>query len=618
MRTITARFVMLGATAAVAPLLLYGVVSIWSLLASTRESVDQGNLNVARRAAEQVHRYVSASVAILTALAADLQNTDLEPWQQERILRNYVLAFPEFREITLFGESRTPIVSSQVSAPSVTLPPLEMVGDNDTYLSPVAVDDDLMPTTTATIRVTHLDGRQDWLVGAFDLMEIWRMVDGIRVGQQGYALILAMDGRLIAHGNPDEKRRIARGENLIHHPLLGSGDVALGESLVGEYSTGAISTLWAATSIPELGWTLIVEQPTAEAYAAARQLALQLIITIGLALAVTITIGLLWGRSFISPIAALMQATRAIADGRLDARVRIESQDEFRELGDSFNQMADRVVELQDDVRKQERQAVFGRIAAGLVHDLSHPIQNIGNSCKLILKMADDEDYRATFTRTVDREFSAIRRVLDGLRNLARPMPLERFPIDVNRSILEVTESMEPQAEIAGVTLASDLSEDTPRLEGDLFALSRVYRNLITNALQATPPGGRITIATERQDDRVRIAVSDTGCGIPPEKLEAIFEDFATTKRRGLGLGLAVCKKIVEQLAGEIEVSSVVGQGSTFTLVFGAMNDTQATDGAPTPRNGGMPGVDQADTEVETHEPVTNLTIGDRAETAGR
>ncbi len=583
-----------------------------------RESVDQGNLSVARRAAEQVHRYVSASVAILTALAADLQNTDLEPWQQERILRNYVLAFPEFREITLFGESRTPIVSSQVSAPTVTLPPLEMVGDNDTYLSPVAVDDDLMPTTTATIRVTHLDGRQDWLVGAFDLMEIWRMVDGIQVGQQGYALILAMDGRLIAHGNPNEKRRIARGENLIHHPLLGSGDVAMGESLVGEYSTGAISTLGAATSIPELGWTLIVEQPTAEAYAAARQLALQLIITIGLALAVTITIGLLWGRSFISPIAALMQATRAIADGRLDERVRIESQDEFRELGDSFNQMADRVVELQDDVRKQERQAVFGRIAAGLVHDLSHPIQNIGNSCKLILKMADDEDYRATFTRTVDREFSAIRRVLDGLRNLARPMPLERFPIDVNRSILEVTESMEPQAEIAGVTLASDLSEDTPRLEGDLFALSRVYRNLITNALQATPPGGRITIATERQDDRVRIAVSDTGCGIPPEKLEAIFEDFATTKRRGLGLGLAVCKKIVEQLAGEIEVSSVVGQGSTFTLIFGALTDTQAPDGAPTPRNGGMPSVDQADTEVETHEPVTNLTIGDRAETAGR
>ena len=85
-------------------------------------------------------------------------------------------------------------------------------------------------------------------------------------------------------------------------------------------------------------------------------------------------------------------------------------------------------------------------------------------------------------------------------------------------------------------------------VEGDLFALGRVYRNLIVNVIEATSPGGSVTVSTEEEGGRVRITVGDTGLGIPPDRLHAIFEDFNTTKRRGLGLGLAISRKIVEQL----------------------------------------------------------------------
>ena len=108
--------------------------------------------------------------------------------------------------------------------------------------------------------------------------------------------------------------------------------------------------------------------------------------------------------------------------------------------------MADKLVELQEDVRKKERQAMFGRIAIGLVHDLSHPIQNIGNSCKLIVKMFDDLEYRESFKRTVERELAQVKRVLDDLRNVARPLPLERFPLDVNKALAELVESMQTTA----------------------------------------------------------------------------------------------------------------------------------------------------------------------------
>jgi len=158
--------------------------------------------------------------------------------------------------------------------------------------------------------------------------------------------------------------------------------------------------------------------------------------------------------------------------------------------------------------------------------------------------------------------------VLDDLRNIARPIPLERFPVEVRHSVGEVVESMQQHAETAGVTLQFDPSVEPAFVEGDVFALGRVYRNLILNAIQATAPGGLITVSTEARADRLLVLVKDTGCGIPPDRLAAIFEDFVTTKRRGLGLGLAISRKIVEQLGGHITVTSEVGKGTTFVVDF--------------------------------------------------
>jgi signal transduction histidine kinase len=138
----------------------------------------------------------------------------------------------------------------------------------------------------------------------------------------------------------------------------------------------------------------------------------------------------------------------------------------------------------------------------------------------------------------------------------------------VNKAIAELVESMQPAAESAGLDIETQLVLGSLFIEGDLFALNRVYRNLLINAFQATPPRGRVIVRTTRENEHAVIEVVDTGCGIPPERLETIFDDFVTTKRRGLGLGLAISKKIVEQLGGTIGVTSQVGVGSTFSLRF--------------------------------------------------
>ncbi|MGE5242683.1 MAG: ATP-binding protein [Betaproteobacteria bacterium] len=574
-RHLSTRFAALLAAAAVVPLLAYGIVSLISLQRGTRESIVAGNLNVATRAADEIRRYLVTNAEILKALAADLQNTGLQQWQQDRVLKNYVLQFREFREISLFAEDGTPVATSRIGLPRVAIPRDAPVVADGVTMTRMHLDPEGLPTTTFAVRLRRLDQPAGWLVGEFSLEEMWRMVDQIRIGAHGYAMVVTRSGRLVAHGDPDKKALVAQERDMSDHPLVQAALAKSGAGPISREYVGADGrrALGVAAHIPSLGWTVAVEQPTAEAYASATQLGRQLTVAIAVALLVMISLGYLFGRSFIDPILELQRATHAVAQGRLETRVHIDTTDEFAALGADFNTMADRLADLQEDVKRKERQAMFGRVAAGLVHDLSHPIQNIGNSTRLLLRDDVDPESRDLFRRTIERELETLKRFMEDLRNIVKPKPIERFALDVNHSVAEILDSMRPEGERNGVAVEARYAETPLVIEGDRFALGRVYRNLITNAIQATAAGGRVEVATARVGDQVEVSVSDTGSGIPADRLGAIFEDFVTTKRRGLGLGLAISKRIVEQLDGTITVTSEVGRGTTFTMRFPARDD---------------------------------------------
>jgi signal transduction histidine kinase len=467
----------------------------------------------------------------------------------------------EIRSITLFDARGAPVATSELGS---VPPPLEVLSREPVSMLPVDLDADGWPRTRMTVRLD--EDLAAYLVAELRLEQLWNLVDGIKVGTSGRAYLVDAKQRIIADGREDGKQRIAKGESLgPDHPLAGSNAPS---DAVYEHDGEEVLAVSSAP-IPRDGWRVIIEQPARDAFAPARQLEQQLLTFVTLALLANIGIGIAFGRSLLRPISDLLSGIRAIGEGRLDQRVHITRDDEFRLLGEAFNATADKLGEFQQAAIRQERQAMFGRIAAGLVHDLSHPIQNINNNCKLVLQMHDDPEYRATFAKLVKREFSTIQRTFEDLRNLARPIPLEKFPIDAGKLMLDVVERMQAQASVAGVVVASGMAPPDPHyIEGDLFALGRVLRNLVLNALQATPPGGRVWIEVEGDASQVYLRVCDTGCGIPADRMHAIFEDFVTTKRRGLGLGLAISRKIVEQLGGAITVESTVGQGSRFTLSF--------------------------------------------------
>ena len=566
MTGIRARFALFVAAAAIAPLLIYGGMSVRSLRSATEQSVGAGNLAVARQVSARFHDYFENNRRILESIGSQLHGIQLADWQRQRVLSNHVMDFDELREISVVDAAGAVRFSSR------TVPRAFQIasgGERRFTVAPPEMDADQLPTARIAVPFDDAPVEGGWIVAEISLEQLWREVDEIRIGTRGFAMLIDEEGRFIAHGDPD-KRRLAADRTPA--TIEERGLAALSESDIRQrlprVATASGTMIGVAARIDTPDWTVLIEQPEDEALAVARRLERQLYLAIAIALLATVAAGSWWGRSFIRRIFALTKVTDALAAGRMDARVTPTGRDEIAQLGTQFNAMADRLVELQDEIRKQERQVMFGRIAAGLVHDLSHPIQTIGNSCKLIQRIFDDAEYRATFRQTVERELATVKRVLDDLRNIARPMPLERFAVDLNASLREAVETMTPLAETAGLTLRAELAHEPAYVEGDLFAMGRVHRNLILNAIQATAPGGLVVAATEVHDGRVLMKIRDTGCGIPAERLHDIFEDFVTTKRRGLGLGLAISKKIVEQLGGQIRVASEAGKGTTFVLEF--------------------------------------------------
>jgi len=578
LRKVSAKLIVLLILAALVPMTFYGIISIWASRRANYRSVSEGNLNVARRAAEQIELYVVNSINILRAISENINRIDLQDWQKETILKNYVMNFDEFEEIYMTDEKGRLTVTTSFGDRSRDVsgePLFKEAMQGRIYQSEVYVSENFTPGMILSLPIRRLDEIEGVIVARLNLMNMWELVDGIRIGKKGYAMVVSRSGLLIAHGRPEAKMRILRQENLKGMEIVRAVLSGNTRTMVYRDASGQ-EVLGVCAPIKTLGWGVIIEQPTKEAYKLTREMTRELLILTCFFLLLMMTIGYLGGRwQIVKPISRLIEGTKAISKGDLDKRVEISGRDEFSELGNAFNQMRERLKELQEEIRRNERSVTFGKIAAGLAHDLKHPIKSLENSSKLIMRLYDDQEYRESFARTIEREFAYLNRLIDDLHNLTHPTALKFIELNVHKLLAEVLEGYEEEARKSHVCMVKEFFDDELRISADRFALERVLKNLILNAIQAMPNGGELRVGTNfirdegaGQNGIVEIYIRDTGCGIPEERLRDIFVDYTTTKKRGLGLGLAISKKLMQEMGGAIEVESEVGKGTIFTLRF--------------------------------------------------
>jgi two-component system sensor histidine kinase HydH len=230
--------------------------------------------------------------------------------------------------------------------------------------------------------------------------------------------------------------------------------------------------------------------------------------------------------------------------------------------------------EAEATVRRTERLAALGQLSAGLAHEIRNPLSTIKGSAEMLLKNVDTDNAvsheLAGFISTeVDRTNALVTRFLD----FARPLELHLEKTEITEVIDEAVAQVEKHTPPLDVSIYKNYSPDIPAFLLDRQLIERVLYNLLLNAAQASPPQGSVTVKTRQigdtgVDDRVEISVIDRGAGIAPKDRESIFNPFFTTKSSGVGLGLAIVSKIVDEHGGEITVESEPGAGSVFHVLL--------------------------------------------------
>jgi two-component system, NtrC family, sensor histidine kinase HydH len=216
-------------------------------------------------------------------------------------------------------------------------------------------------------------------------------------------------------------------------------------------------------------------------------------------------------------------------------------------------------------VRRTERLAALGQLSAGLAHEIRNPLSTIKGSAEMLLKNVDADsavsrELAGFISSEVDRTNALVTRFLD----FARPLELRLEKTEITELIDEAVAEVEKHTPPLDVSIYKSYSPEIPPFLLDRQLIERVLYNLLLNAAQASPPQGSVTVKARQLGDTVEISVIDRGAGIAPKNRESIFNPFFTTKSTGVGLGLAIVSKIVDEHGGQITVESEPGAGSVF------------------------------------------------------
>src|SRR5262245_46269284 len=302
------------------------------------------------------------------------------------------------------------------------------------------------------------------------------------------------------------------------------------------------------------------------------------------------------------PVDALVNGMRQVERGDLTVRVEPFTANEFRFLSDRFNAMIGRLQALTDDLGEQVRQATddlarknvqlqsvndklwqaqleigrgerlaaLGQMAGTLAHELGTPLNSVLGYVQLLRReaLASDQMEKLSIVESqIQRMIDDIRSVLDRTRDV----PVRRTPVDVGMLVADAATLVSTRLTARAIELRTELAEGLPPVSADALGLRQVLLNLLTNAIDATPPNGTIRVSAsvardgQRQRPQLELAVADSGHGMSPAEMRRAFEPFYTTKApdRGTGLGLGIVEHIVRAHGGHVDAESAPGRGTT-------------------------------------------------------
>lgn len=297
--------------------------------------------------------------------------------------------------------------------------------------------------------------------------------------------------------------------------------------------------------------------------------------------ALSLFVGWLVSQRLTQPLRGLSKGVRAVIDGDYRQQVPVYGSDELAELSSTFNHMTERLGELQhleSQLRRRDRLHALGEVAMGLAHEIRNPLGIIKTATQLLHRRADLPETDKRHLEYVVSEVSRINDLITEFLDFAKPSAPMRSTQLVRPLVDELIGFCAPELAIHNIDARIEDKAPAATMHADARQLKQACLNLVINAIDAMPDGGRLTLGITSDKAYTVISVSDTGQGIEPDMIERIFTPFVTTKASGTGLGLAKVFSIMENHDGRVECVSEKDAGATFSLYIPANGENDRDD----------------------------------------
>ena len=377
--------------------------------------------------------------------------------------------------------------------------------------------------------------------------------------------------------------RVAKGDYSVQLELSGKNDeldsIAMGINImIDDLAAGTVGLDYVNNRIEEI--VSVIQKVARGDYTVACELSSKNDIFDALGIGINMMIDDVWNG--VEELEAANEELRVSEEELRAANEELQaSEEELRATNEELEAANEELREAQEQVIRSERLAAIGQLAGGVGHELRNPLGAIKNAIYYIKgkvansELAQKEPRVVEFLDIVDEEVNSSTKIINDLLGFSRvgkpaisPARIEMV-IDDALSYVIIPENIE---------MTEELAADLPEVEMDTDQIRQVLVNIISNAVQAMPEGGKMTIAARRQDNFLEVDVCDTGSGMSEEVMGKVFDPLFTTRAKGIGLGLAVCKAIVDRHEGHIEIESEAGKGTTFTLRLPLIANQSSSD----------------------------------------
>ncbi len=530
-----------------------------------KKTARESHEKIAVRAAREVSLFLDRPLGLLKTAAGLIGKTNLSSWDQETVLVQMSLDFPMYEEIVSLDTSGQEIASSNPGHPKRNWAgklAFQKSASGNFYVSDVRIGNDFLPHVTFSAPYQRMGKLAGVLIAQVNLREIWDIVDEIKIGQTGRAFLIAQNGLILAH--PD-KRLVLQNKNFSVYPVF--KQMLPAQTGSSEYSADGKNYLISFSPGQNfLPFIVIIQQETLEAYQLLTQVQFWIWNALFASLLIAILVSVILARRLVHPIKLLEHWSKRVSMGDFDYEISPKSLDEIGRLFLMFKRMSIRLKKARD----KEQLAALGIALTTISHKLKNAIVSLKTFSQLLPFRRHDEHFMKKF----ESNFSSTIHHFEEMFNHFSHVASSRKPViellSLPDFIASVCDFHADNMERVGIDFEIKKSDSFFEIHGDKEQLKELFTNLIQNAIQAMPNGGHlaIMIAASAENSFYEVSIQDSGPGIRPQDRALIFKPFFTTKHNGMGLGLAICKKIIEDHGGVIFAVSREGRGALFNLRF--------------------------------------------------